>query len=230
MSGKSRPQVRTRLFAVGLGLAAGALLVLVVGLLMRYQAGGVVRFDDKSSGSVYEGSKLDAKLAPDFRLIDQRGRPVSLADFRGRVVVLTLLDPDCTDICPLYAYQFRLAHEALGADAAKVAFVAFNANSKKTAVEDVIAATKKWAMEEIPGWHFLTGTPEELKAVWAAYGMHASGRPKPGKPDELEHSPAVFVIDQAGQRRWYFSTNFEGAPPLNALILKHVRTLLEEGH
>lgn len=230
MTEPSNRAIRTRLRSVGLGLAAGALLVLVVGLLVRYQTRGVATSEDASSGSSYQGSRLDAKPAADFRLTDQRGMSVSLAHLRGKVVVLTLLDPDCTDICPLYAYQFRLAHQALGADAAKVAFVAFNANNKKTTVDDVMAATKKWAMEEIPAWHFLTGSPEELKAVWAAYGMHASGDPKPGKPNELQHSPAVFVIDQAGQRRWYLSTSFEGAPPLNTLLVKHVRALLEEEH
>lgn len=228
MSGKSAPKARSRLFSMGLGLAVGALLVLVVGLLLRYQAGGALTSKEEWPSSAYEGSKLDAKRAPDFRLVDQHGQAVSLADLRGKVVVLTLLDPDCTDICPLYAYQFRLTHDALGADSAKVAFVAFNANSKKTAVDDVMAATKKWALEEIPSWHFLTGTLEELKAVWTAYGMHASGDPKPGRPHELQHSPAVFVIDSRGHRRWYLSTNFEGAPPLNALLVKHVRTLLEE--
>jgi protein SCO1/2 len=184
----------------------------------------------QSSGSGYEGSELDAKPAPDFRLIDQRGRAVSLADLQGKVIVLTLLDPDCTDICPLYAYQFRLAHDALGEDAANVAFVAFNANNQKTAVEDVMAATRKWTMEEIPSWHFLTGTPEQLESVWKAYGLHASGRPKSDKPDELQHSPAVFILDRSGLRRWYLSTNFDGAPPLSDLVVKHVRALLDKGH
>lgn len=121
-----------------------------------------------------------------------------------------------------------MAYRALGNDAAQVAFLAFNANDQRTSVGDVAAATRTWGVDEIPTWHFLTGRPEALRAVWRAYGVLASGPPKPGKPGEKEHSPAFFVIDRAGQRRWYFSTNFEGARQPSALIVKHVRALLAE--
>jgi protein SCO1/2 len=177
----------------------------------------------------YEGTKL-GDAAPAFRLVDQNGRPVALEDFRGMVGVLTLLDPDCTDICPIYAHHYQLAYQALGSDAAKVAFLAFNSNDEKTSVADVAAATKKWGVDAVPTWHFLTGSAEELRAVWRAYGLMGSGPPKPNRPEEKQHSPAIYVIDQAGKRRWYFSTNFEGAPPPSALIVKHVKSLLAEQH
>ena len=144
------------------------------------------------------------------------------------VVVLTLLDPYCTDICPIYAHQYRLAYERLGNDAAKVAFLAFNANDEKTSVDDVAAATKKWGVDEIPTWYFLTGSPESLRAVWSAYGMLGSGPTKLNKPDEKQHSVAIYVIDQSGRRRWVISTNLENASPPSALIVKHVKALLAE--
>lgn len=225
-------KIRTRFRSISLVVLAAALLVAVLALVawyqVWYQAGGTAGFQGLPSS--YEGTKLDQLpgAAPGFRLLDQNGASVSLADFRGKVVVLTLLDPDCTDICPIYAHQYRLAYQALGKDAAKVAFLAFNANDEKTSVEDVMAATRKWGVDEIPTWHFLTGSPEALQAAWKAYGMVGAGPPKPNQPNEKAHSPANFVIDQTGRRRWYFSTNFEGAPPLNALIVQHVRELLAE--
>ena len=82
-------------------------------------------------------------------------------------------------------------------DAAKVVFLAFNANGEKTSVAEVMAASKKWSMEEIPTGHFLTGSADELKAVWNAYGVLGSVPPKRDKPNEKQHSPAFFVIDQA---------------------------------
>ena len=216
--------------SIGLGVLGGALLA-VAALVAWYQwqqASRPVTFQGLPSS--YEGTKLDQLEgpAPDFRLLDQNGASVSLADFRGKVVVLGLLDPDCTDICPIYAYHYRLAYQALGPDAAKVAFLAFNSNDEKTSVEDVMAATKKWGVNEIPAWHFLTGSPEELHAAWKSYGMVGSSLAKPDKPNEKAHSAANFVIDQSGRRRWYLSTNFEGAPPLSALLVKHVKALLAE--
>jgi len=215
-----------RFRSIALGVAAGLLVLAVLGAVVWYGARSPA--DSSASASSYEGTRLGDAAAPGFRMVDQNGVSVALADFLGKVVVLTLLDPDCTDICPIYAYHYRLAYRALGQDAAKVAFVAFNANDEKTAVDDVMAATRKWGVDEIPTWHFLTGTPEALHSVWKAYGMVASGPRKPAKPNEKVHSAANFVIDQAGQRRWYISTNFEGAPPLSALIVKHVRELLAE--
>lgn len=215
-----------RLRSIGLGIA-GLLAVAVVAAAAWYQARDSA--DSRQSPASYEGTKL-GDAAPGFRLVDQKGAARSLEDFRGKVVVLTLLDPVCTDICPIYAYHYRLAYEALGPDAAKVVFLAFNANDEKTSVEDMMAATKKWGVDEIPSWHFLTGSGDALRAVWKSYGMMASGPPKPDRADEKQHSPAIYVIDQAGQRRWFLSTNFEGAPPPSALIVKHVKALLAEEH
>lgn len=223
-----RTENKIRTFrSIGLGVAAGLLVIGVLGAIAWYQARERADYRESPGPYDYEGTKL-GDAAPGFRLVDQNGASRSLEDFRGKVVVLTLLDPVCTDICPVYAYHNRLAYQALGQDAAKVAFLAFNANDEKTSVEDVMAATKKWGVDEIPTWHFLTGSPEALRAVWGAWGMHASGKPKPDNPDEKEHSPAIFVIDQAGQRRWYISLNYEGAPPASALIVKHVKALLAE--
>ena len=227
MSAEFGPEIRRRSRSIGLGVAAGMLLLTVLGVVAWYHAAGPA--DSREASLSYEGTRLDG-AAPGFRLVDQNGASVSLSDFRGRVVVLTLLDPYCTDICPIYAYHYRLAYRSLGHDAAKVAFLAFNANDEKTSVEDVMAATKKWGVDEIPTWHFLTGSPETLHAVWKAYGILGSGPPKPDRPGEKQHSPAIFVIDQAGQRRWFFSTNFEGAPAPSVLIVKHVNALLAEGH
>jgi len=230
MTSRRENKIPARLRSIGLGALAGALLaaLALVVWYQWYQAGRPAAFQGLPSS--YEGTRLDQLEgpAPGFRLLDQNGASVSLADFRGKVVVLTLLDPDCTDICPIYAYHYRLAYQALGQDAAKVALLAFNANDEKTSVEDVMAATRKWGVDEIPTWHFLTGSPEALRAVWKAYGMVASSLPKPNQPNEKAHSPANFVIDQTGRRRWYLSTNFEGAPPLSTLIVKHVRELLAE--
>lgn len=205
-----------RMRSVRLGLA---------GLLSVALLGGVAWYLVRERASSYEGTKL-GDPAPGFRLVNQNGVSRSLEHFRGKVVVLTLLDPICTDICPVYAYHYRLAHEALGPDAGKVAFLAFNANDEKASVEDVMAATRKWGMDEIPSWHFLTGSPDALRPVWKAYAMMASGAPKPDRPDERQHSPSIYIIDQAGQRRWFLSTNFEGAPSPSELIVKHVKALL----
>jgi cytochrome oxidase Cu insertion factor (SCO1/SenC/PrrC family) len=48
--------------------------------------------------------------APGFSLTDQNGRPVSLSGVRGKVVLLTFLDPVCVTDCPLIAQEWAASH------------------------------------------------------------------------------------------------------------------------
>ena len=47
------------------------------------------------------GSSLGGTPAPDFRLRNQFGQPMSLSQFRGKVVMLAFEDSECTTVCPL---------------------------------------------------------------------------------------------------------------------------------
>ncbi len=66
--------------------------------------------------------------APAFQLTDQYARPASLAGLRGKVVLLTFLDPVCTSDCPVIAQEFREADQMLGGTARDVELVAIVAN------------------------------------------------------------------------------------------------------
>ena len=67
---------------------------------------------DSATGFV--GAALPAGApARDFTLTDQYGRRVSLASYRGQVVVLTFLYPTCGAPCILIADQIRGALEEL---------------------------------------------------------------------------------------------------------------------
>ncbi|MGH3231573.1 MAG: SCO family protein, partial [Streptosporangiaceae bacterium] len=70
---------------------------------------------------------MDTK-APDFTLTDQNGKQVSLASLRGKVVLLTFLDPVCTSDCPEIAQEFKGVDQVLGASARHVELVAIVAN------------------------------------------------------------------------------------------------------
>lgn len=175
-------------------------------------------------GGTYQGTELDGP-APDFRLTDQRGASVSLSDFQGQVVALAFLDPNCTDVCPLTAYHFRRSHQSLGEDASKAAFLAVNVNPRANSVAEIAEATRKWGIEDVPSWHFLTGSYEQLEEVWQAYNVDG-GTPKRDHHEEVQHSPGVYLIDQEGSRSWYVSAFFEDASPLSDLLVEHIRTLL----
>lgn len=182
----------------------------------------------------YEGTTLSGE-APDFRLRDQGGASVQLSDFLGQVVVLAFMDSECQEICPLTSVQLRQTHASLAhADAQSVMFLVVNVNPSANRIEDVQAAMKKWRLDEISNFHFLTGKESELVPVWEAYNVTVYAAPD--EAGELVHTPGVFLIDRQGQLRWYVSSPFDeqgntenGFAPLRELLVKQVRDLLQEG-
>ena len=60
------------------------------------------------------GTSLGNKPAPEIKLVNQFGQPMSLSQFRGRVVMLSFEDSECTTVCPLTTQSMVLAKELLG--------------------------------------------------------------------------------------------------------------------
>jgi len=195
-------------------------------------AGALIYFSLSSLDNTqrYEGTELSGE-ASDFQLTDQNGTVMSLSDFQGKVVVLTFMDSKCTDTCPLTAADFREAYRQLNQDEAKqVVFLGVNVNVEANTVADILESTQAWRLDEIPSWHFLTGSQDTLEPVWKDYGVSASHSPD---GHSIMHTPGTFLIDLYGQKRWYISTPFseEGVRdltlPLSELLLKHIREILQ---
>ena len=62
--------------------------------------------------------------APEFAPTSQDGAPVTLADFRGKVVAVTFIFTMCTATCPVLTPMMSFVQDQLGSDfGAKIAFV-----------------------------------------------------------------------------------------------------------
>ena len=193
--------------------------------------GAIVYFFISSSinTQTYEGTELSGE-ATDFELTDQNGSTVNLSDFRGNVVLLTFMDSKCTDTCPLTAVHFREVYQQLTENEAnQVVFLGVNVTVEESDVSDVLETTQAWRLDEVPSWHFLTGSHEMLEAVWKNYGVSATHS---HDGNSIMHTPGTFLIDRLGQKRWYVSTLISGdtdlALPLSELLLKYIREILHE--
>ena len=142
--------------------------------------------------------------AKGFQLTDQHGQAVSLASLRGKVVLLTFLDPVCTTDCPLIAQEFRAAGQLLGADSRKVELVAIVANPIYHQVADVQAFDRQEYLDQVPNWLYLTGSVPQLQQVWKNYGIAALILPAGSM---IGHTDVAYVIDQAGHVREEISTD-----------------------
>ena len=142
--------------------------------------------------------------AKGFQLTDQHGRAVSLASLRGKVVLLTFLDPVCTTDCPLIAQEFRAAGQLLGAASRKVELVAIVANPVYHQVADIQAFDRQEYLGQVPNWLYLTGSVPQLRRVWKEYGIAAEVLPAGSM---VGHPDVAYVIDQAGRVREELNTD-----------------------
>lgn len=144
-------------------------------------------------------SPVPTKLSPAFTLIDQRGRTLSLSNFRGRAVVLEFMDTHCTDICPIISQEFVDAYHDLGKSASQVVFVAVNVNQYHAGVADVASFTREHGLSTVPSWYFFTGSTSDLRTVWQDYGVEVEA---PNPNADIIHSSFVYFIDPTGHERY----------------------------
>jgi cytochrome oxidase Cu insertion factor (SCO1/SenC/PrrC family) len=124
---------------------------------------------------------------------------MSLSQFRGKVVMLSFEDSECTTVCPLTTQSMLQAKQMLGAAGDQVQLLGVDANPTATSVADVLAYSRVHGM--VNQWDFLTGSLAQLKAVWGAY--HIAVQIEKG---QIDHTPALFVIDQQGREQKLYLT------------------------
>lgn len=142
--------------------------------------------------------------APVFSLVDQDGKVVSLGQWRGKVVVLTFLDPVCTIQCPVIGEELKQADGLLGALAPRTEFVAIDANPRYTSQAFLDAYDAETGLSSMPNWFYLTGTLAQLERAWHELG--ATVGYLPGGAMVL-HSEYAYVIGPGGHVRYDIGTD-----------------------
>ena len=136
--------------------------------------------------------------APAFQLTDQNGQPVSLASLRGKVVLMTFLDPVCTTDCPIIGTEFKEAGVLLGSADKDVELVAIVTNPVYRSIAFTQAFDREDGLNTVPNWLYLTGSVSQLSQVWRQYGVAAEILPAGAMVD---HSELTLVIDRSGHIR-----------------------------
>ncbi len=185
-----------------------------VALLIGIGAGTAIALlsDSRGSSSVLAASAQSApvetwppgaKRAPAFSLVDQYGKPVTLASLRGRPVILTFIDPLCRDFCPREATVLTQAAAQLGSKAPAIVSVSVDPWGDSAA--NFRADAVHWRLA--PGWRWGTGNYAQLATVWKSYyvavavakqtiaGVHIR---------RITHTGAAYLIDSTGHERALF--------------------------
>lgn len=198
-------QIRSRKGRLLLPLAlAAACLLLAVGLLGAARA-GVLGGGREFHGTAWEPSET----AADFRLTDHTGRQVSLADYRGKAILLFFGYASCPDVCPLTLARLQRVLEGMGEDAEEVEVLLVTVDPERDTPEALAGYVARFG----PRVTGLTGDPGALERMRKRYYVYAE--PAPPAPQigggshgahvpvvaDLNHTPQVFGIDRRGEIR-----------------------------
>lgn len=141
-----------------------------------------------------------ANYARDLKLTDLNGKPRSLADFRGKVVVVFFGYTQCPDVCPTTLSDMAEVKKRLGADGDKLQVVFVTLDPDR----DTPQVLAQYVPGFDPSFIALRGTRDETAAV--AKDFKVFYQKVPGKTESsytLDHTAGSYVFDREGRIRLF---------------------------
>lgn len=147
--------------------------------------------------SPFHASEVGAKYAgADFKLTDHNGTQRTLADFRGKVVVLFFGYVHCPDVCPTTMADLRQAMETLGTDADRVQVLFVTVDPERD--------TPELLAQYVPAFHSsflgLYGDAPATAQIAGAFDVIYQKQPSRSGYN-MDHSAGTFLIDVKGRVR-----------------------------
>lgn len=147
--------------------------------------------------SPFHASEVGAQLAQaDFRLTDHNGKPRTLADFRGKAVVLFFGYTHCPDVCPTTLADLAQVMRLLGKDAERVQVLFVTVDPERDKPEMLA--------QYVPAFHpsFLALYGDVQATAQAARAFDVTYQKQPTTSGyNMDHSAGTFLIDPAGRVR-----------------------------
>ena len=162
-----------------------------------------------------------ADYAQDFNLPDADGKHRSLAEFKGKVVVVFFGFTQCPDVCPTTLLELAAVKKALGADGARVQGIFITVDPDR----DTPALLKAYVNNFGADFVALRGTPEETLATAKAFKVFYAKVPGTSEANyTVDHTAASYVFDPQGRVR-LFTRYGTGAEALT----QDLKALLAQG-
>lgn len=150
----------------------------------------------KFKGSDVTGSAFGR----DFSLVDFDGKSRTLADYRGKAVVLFFGYTQCPDVCPTTLLELAQARKQLGADGARVQGVFVSLDPERDTPEVLKAYVANFGADFVG----LRGDEEETRAAAKEFKIFYAK--VPGKTEgsyTVDHTAGSYVIDAQGRVRLF---------------------------
>jgi protein SCO1/2 len=141
-----------------------------------------------------------AEYARSLALADVDGKPRTLAEFKGRAVVIFFGYTQCPDVCPTSMAELAQAKKALGADGARVQGLFVTVDPER----DTAQVLRDYLAAFDPGFVGLRGTADETKAAAKEFKVFfAKVEGKTATSYTMDHTAGLYVIDPAGRVRLF---------------------------
>ena len=142
----------------------------------------------------------EAGYARDFALTDHAGKPRTMADFRGKAVVIFFGYTQCPDVCPTTMTGMAEALKLLGGDAAKVQVLFVTVDPERD--------TQQLLAQYVPVFNpsFLGLYADAQTIARTAQEFRVFYKKQPGSTPTtytVDHSAGSYVYDQQGRLRLY---------------------------
>jgi protein SCO1 len=141
-----------------------------------------------------------ADYAKNFSLPDVNGQTKTLADFKGKVVVLFFGFAQCPDVCPTTMAEIASVKKSLGKDGERVTAVFITVDPER----DTPQVLKAYMESFDPSFTALRGSPEQTSRIakdFKVYYKKVEG--KSPTSYTIDHTAASFVYDPEGKLRLY---------------------------
>jgi protein SCO1/2 len=151
-----------------------------------------------------------ADYAKDFSLADADGKVRTMADYKGKAVVLFFGYAQCPDVCPTTMTDMTQVKQQLGADGDKLQVLFVTVDPER----DTPEVMKAYMGAFDPSFVALIPTPAQLPALakdFKVYYKKVDG--KTPTSYSMDHSAALFVYDPQGRLR-LFERYGAGAGPM----------------
>ena len=148
--------------------------------------------------------------AKDFALTDHQGKPRTLADFKGKAVVVFFGYTHCPDVCPTTMAEMASVMQELGPLADKVQVLFITVDPER----DTVELLSKYVPAFDPRFLGLVGSKEQTEKVAAEFKVFFQKVPgkEPGSYT-MDHTAGSYVFDPQGRIR-LFIRHGQGAAPI----------------
>lgn len=152
---------------------------------------------DESGSPLREGILPILYDAPQFTLTDATGKSFDTKTLKGQVWLARFFFSECPGICPMATQALAKLQQAVTSPDVK--FVSFTVDPLNDTPEKLASYLQHWRIDANRNI-FLTGTPDEMRAVPPGFRYAEVIQP-------ADHTGQIILIDRAGRVRGLYESN-----------------------